>query len=161
MALFGPPNVDKLKAKSDVKGLIKAVGYTKDAQVRQHAAEALGDIGDERAIEPLIRLAEKYGAARSALAKFNSPRATGALANLPLLCATCNRLMKKVEAVSTAPRVQIGTEEDLKSTPLECPTCQLVFCSGCAKRGQVLSCPMCEDWLLDMATRTTVAYHHL
>jgi len=31
MPLFGPPNVEKLKAKRDVKGLIKALGYQKGA----------------------------------------------------------------------------------------------------------------------------------
>ena len=30
MPLFGPPNVKKLKAKGNVKGLIKALGYDKD-----------------------------------------------------------------------------------------------------------------------------------
>jgi len=52
--LFGPPNVEKLKAKSDVKGLIKALGYEKDSRVRRDAAGALGKIGDARAVEPLI-----------------------------------------------------------------------------------------------------------
>jgi hypothetical protein len=27
MGLFGPPDVEKMKAKGDVKGLIKALGY--------------------------------------------------------------------------------------------------------------------------------------
>lgn len=55
MSLFGPPNVEKLKAKRDVKGLIKALGYEKDMKVRQAAAEALGQIGDAQAVEPLVR----------------------------------------------------------------------------------------------------------
>ena len=54
MPLFGPPNVEKLKAKGDVKGLIKAVDYKKDAAIRQAAAEVLGQIGGEQAVEPLI-----------------------------------------------------------------------------------------------------------
>ena len=54
MGLFGPPDVAKLKAKGDVKGLIKALGYQKDWHVRQAAAEALGKIGDARAVEPLV-----------------------------------------------------------------------------------------------------------
>lgn len=54
MQLFGPPNVDKLKAKDDVKGLIKALGYKKDKSVREGAAKALGEIGDTQAVEPLI-----------------------------------------------------------------------------------------------------------
>ena len=43
MGLFGPPDIDKLKANKDVPGLIKALGYEK----------RLGWIGDSRAIGPL------------------------------------------------------------------------------------------------------------
>jgi HEAT repeat protein len=53
MALFGPPNVEKLKAKGDIKGLIKAMGYKNDQQVREAAAEALVAIGAP-AVDPLI-----------------------------------------------------------------------------------------------------------
>ncbi len=53
MGLFGPPNVEKMKAKRDIKGLIKALGYRKDWRVREKAAEALGQTNDPRAIEPL------------------------------------------------------------------------------------------------------------
>ena len=52
--LFGPPNIEKLKAKRNVQGLIKALIYKKDATVRRDALEALGAIGDARAVEPLI-----------------------------------------------------------------------------------------------------------
>ena len=52
--LFGPPNVEKLKAKGHVQGLIKALSYEKDWKVRKAAAEALGQIGDNRATEPLV-----------------------------------------------------------------------------------------------------------
>jgi len=54
MGLFGPPNVEKMKAKRDVEGLIKALGYQKDASVRQAAAGALGQMRDPRAVQPLI-----------------------------------------------------------------------------------------------------------
>jgi HEAT repeat protein len=53
MALFGPPNVEKMKAKKDIKGLIKALGYQKDSNVRQAAAAALTWIGAP-AVEALI-----------------------------------------------------------------------------------------------------------
>lgn len=43
-----------MKAKGDVKGLIKALGYQKDSRARRVAAEALVGIADTRAIEPLI-----------------------------------------------------------------------------------------------------------
>jgi HEAT repeat protein len=54
MPLFGPPDINKLKAKGDVKGLIKALRYKKDRSVVAYAAQALGEIGDARATEPLI-----------------------------------------------------------------------------------------------------------
>lgn len=54
MLLFGPPNVEKMKAKRDVKGLINALGYQKDFSVRMWAASGLGQIGDARAVAPLI-----------------------------------------------------------------------------------------------------------
>jgi hypothetical protein len=53
MPLFGPPNASKLKAKSDVPGLIKALDFKKDPLVRRDAAVALGELGDPRAVEPL------------------------------------------------------------------------------------------------------------
>jgi len=56
--LFGPPNVEKLKDKGDVDGLIKALHYEKDYNVCICAAGALGKIGDKRAVEPLIAALE-------------------------------------------------------------------------------------------------------
>jgi HEAT repeat protein len=56
MFLFGPP--DLMEAKKDVKGLIKALGYGRDAAVRQGAAQALGEINDVRGVEPLIAALE-------------------------------------------------------------------------------------------------------
>jgi HEAT repeat protein len=50
----GIPNVEKMRQKKDVKGLIKALGDEKDSDVRGNAAQALGTIGDARAVEPLI-----------------------------------------------------------------------------------------------------------
>ena len=60
MSFFRPPNVVELKAKRDVEGLIKALGYELDSGAYNHtwirrlAAEALGLIGGRRAVEPLI-----------------------------------------------------------------------------------------------------------
>ena len=56
MSLFGgPPNIAKLEAKRDVNGLIKALEYGKDlGRTARAAAEALGRIGDPRAVEPLL-----------------------------------------------------------------------------------------------------------
>jgi len=46
------PNVEKMKAKKDVKGLIKALRY-EDRDVRRAAVYALEEIGDARAVEGL------------------------------------------------------------------------------------------------------------
>jgi len=53
---FFKPNVEKMKARKDVEGLIKALGYRKDVTgyTSGMAAKALGEIGDYRAVEPLI-----------------------------------------------------------------------------------------------------------
>jgi len=47
------PNVEKLKAKGDVKGLVKALEYYKDSKVRPEAADALVKLGTP-AVEPLV-----------------------------------------------------------------------------------------------------------
>ena len=44
MGLFGPPDVDKLKNKRDVKGLLKALKYRGSATVRKNAALALSEV---------------------------------------------------------------------------------------------------------------------
>ena len=54
MPLFGPPNIQKLKQKRDVDGLVKALRRKGDDHVRKRAAEALAEIGGARAVECLI-----------------------------------------------------------------------------------------------------------
>jgi HEAT repeat protein len=57
MGLFGPPNIEKMKAKRDVEGLIKALANREDREdyrLPLMAARALGQIGDAHAVEPLI-----------------------------------------------------------------------------------------------------------
>jgi HEAT repeat protein len=54
MGLLGLPDIEKMKARRDVRGLIRALGYQKDAAVCPAAASALGWIDDARAVEPLI-----------------------------------------------------------------------------------------------------------
>ncbi len=53
MTLFGPPDVERLRRKRKVPALIEALNFVDD-QIRAGAAAALGDIGDPRAVEPLI-----------------------------------------------------------------------------------------------------------
>lgn len=51
----GPtPNVEQLEGKRDVQGLIKALGYQKRDDVRKAAALTLGEMGNGRAVGPLI-----------------------------------------------------------------------------------------------------------
>ncbi len=45
--------MDTLKEKNDLKGLLKALEY-RDLDIRNKAAIALGEMGDERAVEPLV-----------------------------------------------------------------------------------------------------------
>lgn len=64
MSPFGPPDIEKLRARRNVKGLAKALDYEKDWAValKVAAAEALGEIGDERAILPLVKTALTHDA---------------------------------------------------------------------------------------------------
>lgn len=84
MGLFGPPNIEKLKAKKDVQGLIKALSYPKDEVVRISAAQVLGELGDRQAINALIIMLEdkalwvRHTATRS-LGKIADPQAVDAL----------------------------------------------------------------------------------
>ena len=54
---FGPSEVEKLKERKDVEGLIRKLETGKPKE-QKTAAYALGEIGDERATEPIIRLLE-------------------------------------------------------------------------------------------------------
>ncbi|MCD4684787.1 MAG: HEAT repeat domain-containing protein [Anaerolineae bacterium] len=60
MALFGgKPDVKQLQAKSDIRGLIKALRFKKKEDVRWQAAQALGNTaGAEKAVKPLIAALE-------------------------------------------------------------------------------------------------------
>ena len=78
MGIFGPPNIEKLKAVKNFKGLIGALKH-KDSSVRKEAIEALADIG-KPAVEPLIGALEgkdyeiQHGAAE-ALGRIGDERA--------------------------------------------------------------------------------------
>ncbi len=70
IADFAQPNIEKLKEKRDVKGLIKALNYKEDYYVRIEAAKTLGEIGDKRAVAPLIQaLKDEAGYVRIEAAK--------------------------------------------------------------------------------------------
>ena len=56
MGFFGPPDVGAARAQGDVKKLIKGLKYRKDPELQKAAAEALAELGDERAVAPLIKV---------------------------------------------------------------------------------------------------------
>jgi HEAT repeat protein len=60
MGFYGFPDIDKMKADRDVKGLIKALGFEKKNSnhmfVRTGAAQALGELAETRALKPLIAM---------------------------------------------------------------------------------------------------------
>jgi len=87
VALFGPPNIDRLVANQDIPGLIKATEYERDPAIRLQAVEALGLMPDEQALAPLIRRLldpdlEVRKAACKALGQIGDPRAIDALAQV-------------------------------------------------------------------------------
>jgi HEAT repeat protein len=54
MPLFGHPDVAELKAKRDIKGLVRAVG-DRDETVRQDASEAIVELRDPAALIPVLK----------------------------------------------------------------------------------------------------------
>jgi hypothetical protein len=54
--LFGlsQSDVEKMEAKRDIKGLIKALSYKKDYSIRQRAVQALVNIGGEQTVDTLV-----------------------------------------------------------------------------------------------------------
>jgi HEAT repeat protein len=55
MGIFGPPNIEKLLEKGDVKALIGALSYA-DIKIRIQAVIALGKLRDIRAAKPILGL---------------------------------------------------------------------------------------------------------
>jgi hypothetical protein len=139
------------------------IGTLKDpnAAVRKEAARSLGLFRDRRAVEALKALSEQHGEERSAIYKFDNSRVQEALESPPLICANCDRQMQRPKSMSLdQPRMTIGSPEALAAFPLECPECHLIFCASCAKSmsRQAFRCPRCGGGLLDVMTKTLVAY---
>jgi HEAT repeat protein len=51
---LGKPDIEKMKAKGNIRGLIKALDYKNESKIRVRAAEALGQIADISAVDALI-----------------------------------------------------------------------------------------------------------
>jgi FOG: HEAT repeat len=120
MAIFGPPDPAKLEASGDVSGLIKALGYEKDAGIRAAAARSLGRIGDSRAVEPLIAVLgdarkEVRRAAVQALSLIGNPRAVEPLIGVlkdsdPIVRQTAAHAVGKVGAPAFEPLIGALTD---------------------------------------------------
>lgn len=55
---FWKPNIDKMKTRGDIRGLIKALDYERDCDLAHRAALCLCELGGERATEALVN---RYG----------------------------------------------------------------------------------------------------
>ena len=81
---LGKPNIEKMESKKDIEGLIKALNYKKNDEVRKAAASVLGEIGDASAVKPLINVLKFENeylrrSAAEALGKIGDPMAVEAL----------------------------------------------------------------------------------
>lgn len=81
---FGEPDVEVMMKKNDGKGLIRALQYRKDWEVRWAAAMTLGEIREPEAVESLIQgLDDEHGWVRWgavwALGEIGDSRAIGPL----------------------------------------------------------------------------------
>jgi hypothetical protein len=124
MPLFGPPNVEKLKKRRDVEGLIQALEY-KDENVRRAAADALGEIGGAEAIPVLIQamgdVAEVRKAAITALGKCGDTQAVEPLTqmlddkHLDVRVAAVNALRVIGDAQAVEPLIQMLDDEPLEA----------------------------------------------
>jgi HEAT repeat protein len=86
--LSGSPNIERLKEKRDIRRLAMALRQEKDKAVRSKAAEALGEIGDSSAVDPLCHALREADSLMDwelgitvvkALSRFADQRATEAL----------------------------------------------------------------------------------
>ena len=80
MALFGPPDVVALEKKHRVRSLVRLLGKAKHKLLHVRVADALGRLGDPRAVAPLLAAwpgadAELQEAILEALVPMNAPQA--------------------------------------------------------------------------------------
>lgn len=90
---FLGPNIEKLKVKRDVPGLVMALGNT-DPRIRSAATKALGEIGDVNAVEPL-RKALLDESNSVCLAAINALGEIGDARAVKTLEALLNNLLKR------------------------------------------------------------------
>jgi HEAT repeat protein len=96
MPLFGPPNIEKLKARRKTGRLSAALQYEdgdprEQARIRAQAARALGEIGEPETVQPLLGALDD----ESGLVRCSAARALGAIgddrAAEPLITALQDR----------------------------------------------------------------------
>lgn len=91
--LLGPPNIENLKSRRDLDGLVKALHYQDSPQVRQQAARALGEMGDRKALNPLLSVLQNSKEQQSV--RWNAATAIGQLKDAgglkPLLVIAQNK----------------------------------------------------------------------
>jgi HEAT repeat protein len=73
VALFGPPNVARLKAAGKIDGLVKAAKYKKDSQVQAEAREALLSYLDKIIEQLQTKNLPQLNTARGALLLIGEP----------------------------------------------------------------------------------------
>jgi HEAT repeat protein len=103
MALFGQagtPNIERLKAKRDARGLIKALSYEADdaesaSSIHRAAAHALGELRDPQAVEPLIETLEALVDNPDTTLRANAIRALGQIGDPQALEPLIRALAKK------------------------------------------------------------------
>ncbi len=91
--LLGPPNIENLKSRRDLDGLVKALHYQDSPQVRQQAARVLGEMGDRKALNPLLSVLQNSKEQQSV--RWNAATAIGQLKDAgglkPLLVIAQNK----------------------------------------------------------------------
>jgi HEAT repeat protein len=117
-----PPDIEALKSKGDITGLLKAL-ERREIHTRVAAINALGDLGDKRAIEPLLLLlheedAQICGSAIRVLAKLEVQRAVEPIisllssANKSLRLAAIEALGQLMAHQAVSPLANTLQEED-------------------------------------------------
>lgn len=114
MPLFRSPNVEKMKTKGDTKGLVRALSYEKDNNVRDAAAEALKQIGNP-AVEMLITALKDD----KLLIRIGSARVLGAIGNpqaIEPLKITLNDDEKDMRQAAAEALDKLGWQPDTSKT---------------------------------------------
>ena len=125
MPLLEPPNIEELKEQSDIKGLIRALRYHpspkisyKGHNIREHAAKALGLIGDNRAVKPLVKVLKDRNEwmevrenAAAALGKIGDFRAID-----PLIWILLEKKESDIDVIDSARRLSTAFRIPLEDT---------------------------------------------